>query len=138
MKNLLLIFFVFASGLIFSQEEESALPNNPSLFGKVNKPLKKNDGTFDSTFIFEVDTLRLPLFDDFSTNKFQKYQANYGDPDVSSDKKFALLNMSDISFPDGTVFSLDSTYKRTIDTTNNTITDDYFVFQTVKYNNLSG
>jgi hypothetical protein len=138
MKNLLLIFFVFASGLILSQEEESALPNNPSLFGKENKPLKKNEGTFDSTFIFEVDTLRLPLFDDFSTNKFQKYQANYGDPDVSSDKKFAVLNMSDISFPDGTVFSLDSTYKRTIDTTNNTITDDYFVFQTVKYNNLSG
>ena len=66
----LLIFWPFYNS--FSQNESiSPLINNPHIPFLANKKLEKNSTSFDSTFIFIYDTLSLPFFDEFSSNKIQ-------------------------------------------------------------------
>ena len=87
MKNLVLIgivFFFFHQ--LFSQDEGIVtMAVNPQINFNNNLDLitiKSN--TFDSTFIYTLDTLNLPIFDEFSTDKFQKYNAGFSDPGVTS------------------------------------------------------
>ena len=50
------------------------------------KPINalKDLNSIDSTFIYTLDTLSLPFFDDFSSNKFQEYTPNFNGPGISS------------------------------------------------------
>lgn len=63
------------------QLEYGPLSTNPSLQCNVKK---QTGSTIDSMFVFSTDTLQLPLFDDFSSNKFQTYTPNLSDPSVTS------------------------------------------------------
>ena len=94
MTNLLTVLFFTFSSIAFTQGEEiGPLMGNPQLQKNVQKNiLKMNDGTFDSTFIYTQDTISLPVFDEFSSDKFQKYNADYTDVGVTFDKVYHLRN----------------------------------------------
>lgn len=141
-KYITVVLFVLKLVLVSAQhgEEVGPLMMNPALqkdYSEKNNMVKANAGTFDSTFIYLPDTLDLPLFDDFSTNKFQTYNAGYGDPGVTSDKKYRLLDLSDIPLPNTTLYTAQQTFRRTFDIGNGTSTDDDFPATQIKVGDLS-
>ena len=80
-KSILIIFGVFVCAAFFSQgisigESSQNLKLTPV-------QIKKDLNSIDSSFIYFVDTLALPFFDDFSSNKFQEYTPNYSAPELS-------------------------------------------------------
>ena len=66
MKNLVLIgFVIFFFHQLFSQDEGIAnMAVNPQInFNKKLSEINIKSNTFDSTFIYTLDTLNLPIFD---------------------------------------------------------------------------
>lgn len=132
------LLFTFSG---FSQGEEvGPLTGNPDLFG--SKPgytsIKANQGTFDSTFIYFPDTLSLPFFDEFSSNKFQKYEANYSDPGVTWDKKYRILDNSTLApIPNSVFLTGQATFKRTYDLVTSTYVDEPFPSTPYKVGDLT-
>ncbi|MFM7681180.1 MAG: T9SS type A sorting domain-containing protein [Bacteroidota bacterium] len=87
----------------------------------------KSINSIDSSFVFSSDTISLPFFDDFSTNKFQSYSADFTTPGVTSQLYYQILDPVTLTpFPSGTVFSNQPTFKRTEDLINNTFSDTTF------------
>lgn len=129
MKNFgIIICLAFLTHTGFGQDEGLApMAGNPQLQSKANYNLSKaNANTFDSTFIYTLDTLTLPVFDEFTTNKFQTYNAGYTDPGVTSDLVYHLHDASNVPLLGGEVYSLQPTFKRTVDVGNSDFTDEYF------------
>ena len=129
--SFLLITFLIVSLTVLAQggEETGPLTGNPSLMKNQNKVISKvNVGTFDSTFIYISDTIVLPIFDDFSSNKFQTYGANYTDIGVTFDKEYKLLETSAPFDPlsNSELYTAQQTFRRTFDVANGTASDDYF------------
>lgn len=141
MKLRILSAFILISSIVAAQhgEEVGPMTANPALIKKGIKKhyAKANPGTFDSTFIYLSDTLQLPLFDDFSTNKYQDYGANYTDPGVTSSKEYRLLDISDNPLPTNTLYTAQQTFRRTFDIGNGTFTDDNFPATQIKVGDLS-
>lgn len=141
MRLLVLWIFTLLVTTVKAQHGEGVEPitANPQLIQKSqnNKQFKANPGTFDSTFIYLPDTLQLPLYDDFSTDKYQDYGANYSDPGVTSDKKYRLLDLSDNPLPNGVLYTAQQTFRRTYDVGNGTFTDDDFPAIQIKVGDLS-
>jgi hypothetical protein len=95
--------------------------------------LKSAVNSIDSTFSYTSDTLDLPFFDEFSTNKFQKYAAQFNDPGVTSALYFKLLDPNTlIPFSSGQTFTDQATFRRTFDLSTSTFTDTIFPFTAVK------
>lgn len=93
-----------------SQEALSPLRYNSAL---LNNKLKT--GAIHNQFIYSVDTLDLPIIDDFSTDKFIKYDADTSDANVS-DTTFYRLSISGIPEPIGTSYMTDTTFTFVYDT----------------------
>ncbi len=68
----------------------------------------------DRIFIYQNGTQEIPLMDDFSIDRTRKRNAQEGDPDVTLDQTIYRLEVGGISTP-GMRFSLDSTFRRTVD-----------------------
>ena len=101
---------------LVAQYGESVGPimGNPLLQHRhTEKITKVNEGTFDSTFIYTSDTISLPIFDDFSSNKYQTYVEDFGAVGVTSDKVHRLEDESGVPYADGTVFTLQQTFRQT-------------------------
>lgn len=112
------------------QEEVGPIMGNPELQAKANNRfVKVNAGTFDSTFIYNQDTILLPIFDDFSSNKFQTYNADYSDPGVTFDKVYRVLDASNVPIPTGEFYTASVTYRRVF--TVSTSTSEFFDFTPV-------
>jgi Secretion system C-terminal sorting domain len=123
MKHYLLLILCLCNTSIFAQpESEFPLLTNSVLQTQFDQtiPLRAS-GTFDSTFIYTTDTLTLPFFDDFSKNKFQKYNAGFADPGVTSLEFFHLLDGANTPYPDGTKFSVETTVQFYVDANGDTI-----------------
>lgn len=115
----LLSFYTFSQG-----EEVGPIMARPHMNeGAISSQAKVNEGTFDSTFIYLSDTITLPIFDEFSSNKFQTYNASYGDPGVTFDKKYRLLDIGSVPLPNTVLYTQQQTFKRTFDVANGTFTD---------------
>ena len=71
----ILILFTFTC-LNFVAQEEVLSPLETNLSGEKLDGIKRIK-SIDSLIIYSVDTLQLPVFDDFSTNRFQKYESSY-------------------------------------------------------------
>jgi hypothetical protein len=142
MKGLLtLILFTVSSTCLFAQGEEvGPLTGNPDLYSKTaakTNNQKVNLGAFDSTFIYYSDTLDLPLFDEFSKDHFQKFDVDYSDPGVTSDKKFRILDNSTlIPIANDLFFTGQQTFRRTYDMVTSTYTDDNFAANQYKVGSL--
>ena len=92
-----------------------------------NKHLKSEKQTIDSTFIFATDTLDLPLFDEFSSSKFQTYSPDYNDPSVYSEIFYHLtdpVTLQPLNVELG--FTNQPTFKRTYDLANGSFLDSVF------------
>ncbi len=136
MKSLLFFFLGFTSIIYGQVEHESSLLTNPSLQKDNQRLAQKSSITFDSTFIYITDTIVLPFFDDFSKNKFQKYNANFTDAGVSSQEFFALLDGSNIPLIAGSKFSTVPTYRRYVDVANSSFSDTNFTTVNIQVGSL--
>lgn len=138
MKFFNLIVLCLSVSTVFSQDGEgiSIMTKNTDLFVQPNIQLKSTS-TFDSTFIYTTDTLSLPVFDDFTFNRIQQYQADFNDPGVTFDKKYKLLDLSDTPLANDIYYTSQITFRRTFDAVNNTTTDLSFVPDQIKIGNLA-
>ena len=122
MKYIFFFICLIAAQTSFAQwgEEVGPLAGNPALQAKSarnaqNATSKVNVGTFDSTFIYTSDTLSLPFFDEFSSNRFQQYVDNFGGGSVTFDKVYRLLNMSNAPISNDSLYTQQPTFRRTVD-----------------------
>ncbi len=84
---------------------------------------KSSINTIDSTFHYLPDTLELPFFDEFSISRYQVYDADYTDPNVTSELFYRLTDPSENPLPASTALTSQVTYRRTVDVANSEITD---------------
>ncbi len=115
-------------------DEAGPLTRNPVLQAKAFKQLTltKSANTFDSTFIYISDTISLPVFDDFSTDKFQKYVEDYNAPGVTSVLEYKLLNTSSQPLPADYQGTQQVTFRRTYNEQLGTFTDVNFTPEDVQ------
>jgi hypothetical protein len=139
MKNVLIVISFLAIGFFtFSQGEEvGPIIVNPHILKDRIPQLKANPNTFDSTFIYTSDTISLPVFDEFSSSKFQTYTADYVDAGVTFDKVYELLDMSDVKLANDELYTLQQTFKRTVNVASGVITDVNFAPIQIKIGDLS-
>lgn len=137
--QILLVFFLFV-GAVKAQPflpKETDLSNFSPIIGLKPHPTAKSN-SIDSTFIFSSDTLNLPFFDDFSTNKFQLFQGNYAAPGVTSQTYYRLLfSSTNLPVPTGVYYTNQTTFRRTYDAVTSTFTDVNFPSIALLEQNLS-
>lgn len=97
----------------------------------------KSTQSIDSTFIFTVDTLALPIFDDFSENRIQQYEPNFTDPSVTSILYYRLLDETNTALPSNATYTTQQTFRRTFDTNTSSSTTTNFPAITVLEGDLS-
>lgn len=138
MKQFFFIALVFCSVNIFAQHDVlSPLGARSELMTNEVHQTRNSGNTIDGLFIYGIDTINLPLRDDFSKNHFQQYDAQPGDPDVTSEIYHALLQLNNTPYPEGTVFTLVPSYRINL-TLQPVITRDTIWFDpiAVQFNNL--
>lgn len=116
------LFLLYVSS-VYSQEQVVPVMTY-SAVGQAVEPTKNIQATFDSTFIYYTDTLQLPVYDDFSSDHFQQYTADYSLPGVTQAKHFRILD-SLTSLPVSSVFKKTSqqTFRRVYDLATSSYTD---------------
>jgi hypothetical protein len=135
--KLFLIFCLITVTSFAQQMEVGPITQNVDLQGK-SAHLKSGNTNIDSTFIYISDTLNLPFFDDFSSNKFQVYAAQFNDPGVTSQLFYHLLNPATmLPFSPNASFTNGATFKRTYDSTTDTFIDSVFATISVKVGDFS-
>jgi len=109
MKLLLSCFLLITVLFAHAQEEViSPLMTNPNL---KKKPAQNRIGnSIDSTFVYVIDTLDVPVWDDFSVNKFEQYNADFGDGNVTSQYYYHLMNATNTVPQNPTLIFCDSTH----------------------------
>lgn len=118
-------------------EEVGPIMGNPTLQAKTsNRFVKVNAGTFDSTFIYLQDTIVLPIFDDFSSNKFQPYEDDFGAAGVTSEVVYHVLDQSDVPIPTGELYTLQATFNRVFTVSTSTVEDFTFIPTSLKIGSL--
>lgn len=130
--KLVLIFCLFALTSFAQQMEVGPITRNIHLTPR-QETLKSGNTSVDSTFIYISDTLNLPFYDDFSSNKFQLYTAQFNTPGVINQLFYQLLNPTNlVPFPANASFTNGATFKRTYDSTTDTYIDSVFATIAVK------
>lgn len=137
MKYLIIFFTLTLSLLSYAQEGVSPLTTNPSLYKK-QIPFAKsgNTASFDSTIVYLTDTLSLPFFDDFSRDKFQKYDAEIGVDPMGDTVYYKMLNENDSTPLADTGYTSTKTYVSTYDPVQDTTVISYFDSTRFLYANL--
>ena len=91
MKLLALLIFVLCfSSSNLGQLQLGPLTQNPFLTGIY---LEK-EFSIDSTFVYATDTITLPFFDDFTTNKIQQYAPDFDNPLTTSVLYYYLIDQA--------------------------------------------
>ncbi len=81
-----------------------------------HQPMEVHRASVDGLFIYEDDTTSLPFIDDFSTDKFRKYNAQPGDANVTSTTQIFLYDLTGVNaLHDTTCYMTDTTYFITYD-----------------------
>jgi hypothetical protein len=134
----LFLFFCLISITSFAQQMEvGPITRNLNLHAQPAH-IKSGNTNIDSTFIYISDTLNLPFYDDFSSNKFQVYAAQFNDPGVTSQLYYHLLNPATmVPFSLTASFTNGATFKRTYDSTTDTYIDSIFSTIAVKVGDFS-
>ena len=131
-------FIIVALSAVSQYESVGPLAVNSDLLSSDQISQQKSLNTFDSSFIYRLDTLTLPFFDEFSKNHFQQYTADFSNPTVTFDKKFRILDgLTNIPIASSEVFSSQVTFKRTYNVATDTYTDVNFVPVNHKLGDLS-
>src|SRR5690554_6408838 len=133
----LFILFLFTSAA-FAQDVLRPLTANPDLFGDEDPwQTKALVNSFDSTFYYKTDTLSLPFFDEFSRNKFQNYDADFSDPNVT-EQLFYKMRDENTSVPlaPDTKLTSTKTYRSEYDVAADTTIFYYLDSVRFEYNDL--
>lgn len=148
-KNYLFLVFLFIGVTGFAQPViNPLLTDRTDINWDVLNEEKSTGNTFDSTFHYVLDTLELPLLDDFTTNRFQQYDADYGDGNIVDSTLYRIWDVG-LTAPEpwGTRGMLDTTYRIKVDTaTDGSFTYDsiplsssnYHVFDLTVYPSVNG
>lgn len=125
MKKLAALIFVFFTFVAFTQGDGTHPLRFDPVKNKAQQPVfykKSTTNTFDSTFYHLIDTISIPILEEFSTNRFIQYQEDFTGPNVS-DTLWYRLELGGVPVAAGAKFSSFPTYRYTIDTANTTIPD---------------
>lgn len=129
---LILGFLSLAQGI-----EIGPITRNLQFTARPNQ-LKSNTNLIDSTFFFTPDTLQLPFFDDFSSNKFQQYSEDFNAPGLTQQVFYQLLNPQNLQpLASSAAFTDQATFRRTYDVTTSSFTDSIFPTIAVKVGDFS-
>jgi hypothetical protein len=119
MKLIVALITIVFSVQLYGQIGESigSIKYDTELYKSPKKIKKVGVNSFDSTFHYISDTITLPIFDDFTIDYTQTYDANYGDANVTDTLFYCLLD-STTSLPlvDTSKFMLTPTYTVQVDT----------------------
>ncbi len=140
MKGFYLIFIcaIVAFTAVSQNESVGPLTVNSDLFSSVQMNQQKSLNTFDSSFIYRLDTLSLPFFDEFSKNHFQQYTSDFSNPTVTFDEKFRILNgVTNLPIASTETYTSQVTFKRTYNVATDTYTDVNFAPVNNKLGDLS-
>ena len=141
MKTYLVFFlslFLSSGHLLLSQQLEVGPVTRNTHISYTKGQLKLFGDTFDSTFVFVPDTIQLPVFDDFSTNKFQQYNGDINAPGVTSELFYQLTNpVTLLPLDNSLVYTGQVTFKRTFDIVSTIFTDSIFGTTNVRVGDLS-
>lgn len=98
---------------IFAQHEQLVpLLNNQQL-----KKAAKTDKMYSEIFVYEIDTIRIPFKDDFSSDKFKKFDAQPGDANVTTQSFYLLYDATNtIVLANDVAYMTDPTFRVTYDT----------------------
>jgi len=134
-KSILTIFSVFICASYFSQG--ISLGESSQNLKLLPITIKKDLNSIDSSFIYFVDTLALPFFDDFSSNKFQEYAPDYSAPGISSQVYYRLKDAStNAIISSNASYTNQVTFRRTYNATTSTTFDVPFSDTLLKVGNL--
>jgi hypothetical protein len=141
MKTYLVFFlslFLCSGHPLLSQQLEVGPVTRNTHISYTKGQLKLFGNTFDSTFVFVPDTIQLPVFDDFSTNKFQQYNGDINAPGVTSELFYQLTNpVTLLPLENSLVYTGQVTFKRTFDLVSTVFTDSIFGTTNVRVGDLS-
>lgn len=110
MKFLTVVLILSCALVSFAQETIEPIR---SAQRKPFSAVLKSTTTIDSSFVYSFDTLTLPLFDDFSSSKFQQKTAQPGGSNVTEQVFFRLTDLSNIPLSNQAVFTSAATKTRT-------------------------
>jgi hypothetical protein len=103
------------------------MTSNPSISFNKKSFLKTDPNSIDSTFIFSTDTLSLPFYDEFSSNKFQKYQGDFSANGLTSILYYRLIDpLSSLPLSASTILTNQQTFNRIYDASTSTFIDNNF------------
>lgn len=141
-KIITLLVIFCTSSLLQAQEFVTPMLYNPEIYQGQEEQLKIAPNTFDSTFIYTTDTLKLTLsnriLDEFSTNRFQKYVPDFNDPSLTFEKYYKLMDKNGTTpLPSNARFDNQITVKRTINLAENSIVVTPLSPDTIRYSDLS-
>jgi len=109
-KSFLLVLSCWLVTSVFAQTE-SVGPITRQFFGKASAAPTRASNPIDSTYVYNLDTLTLPFFDEFSKSRFQQYNAQPADPNVSEQLFYQLLDITNIALPATDEYSLSQTHR---------------------------
>ena len=133
-------FVILINGVIVFSQVESIGPLTENQFLKSKEVFQQKSliSTFDSSFLYLPDTIDLPLFDEFSTNKFQTYTQDFSDPNVTFVKEYKVLDaFSLLPINNLARYTILPTFRRTYNVAANTHADVALPSITLKVGNQS-
>lgn len=141
-KLVTLCFLLTISFLGISQEYIAPRLYNPNVYNGQHEFAKIAPNTFDSTFIYTTDTLKVTLtqglLDEFSTNRYHRYIPDFSNPTTTSDKRYKLMDKNGVNpLPSNARYHNQITVKRTINVAENSIVVTPLNPDTIKYSDLS-
>ena len=102
MNKFFFILVVGCYGVFYGQESLEPLKTNYILIE--NQPRVRNNSVENNDIIYLLDTIHLPLIDDFSTNKFKSFSSDTAASNVEDSSWYALYDLG------GNVISIFDTY----------------------------
>ena len=90
MIKYLILLIISLPTAVNAQDTLIPMAINPYL---KDKHITKSGNSIDSTFQYNYSNLELPVFDDFSTNKWVKYITDYSAPNVTSALYYYLFDI---------------------------------------------
>ena len=112
--KLFLTFFVFLFLIPCFAQQEQLIPlkRNTELHSQRNNLKMGNE-----LFVYEIDTIRIPFKDDFSSDKFKKYNALPGDANVTTQTFYQLYDAANtVILANDSEYMTDPTYRIIFDT----------------------
>jgi len=95
-SSLFLFLCIFATQFVFGQEQLVPLKSNHLPSENVQYNLAKSNVAYPSNIYYLLDTLNLPIVDDFSSNKFQDYYYFSYPISLVTEKKLYSYELSNI------------------------------------------